>query len=59
VSSIDANTAYKRGWDRSNYYDDSAEDFDKSRARFAAKHGEDLAAAWEQGWSDAAGHSVD
>jgi hypothetical protein len=56
AAAIDANTAYQRGWDRCRYYDDSAPDFEKCRTRFAAKYGEGLAAAWEQGWADAASY---
>jgi len=55
---MDYNTAYRRGWDRSRHYDDSVPDFEKCRARFAAKYGQGWAAAWEQGWLDAASREV-
>ena len=50
---MDAQIAYRRGWERSRYYDDSIEDFDKCRARFEKKWGT-WVFAWEQGWLDAA-----
>jgi hypothetical protein len=53
-TTMTAQLAYRRGWDRSRFYDDSIEDFDKCRARFEKKWGT-WVFAWEQGWLDAAG----
>ena len=49
-----AQLAYQRGWDRSRFYGDSYEDFDKCRARFVKKFGGHCVSSWEEGWADAA-----
>ena len=51
---MDAQTAYRRGWDRCRDRGDSYEEFDKCRARCEKKWGS-FVSAWEQGWADAAG----
>jgi hypothetical protein len=58
MSVVTAQVAYQRGWNRCVYYDDSEPDFEKARARFAAKHGQGLATAWAEGWADAASREV-
>lgn len=51
-------TAYRLGWSRCKFHDDSVAGHEESRTRFIKKHGEAFVSSWENGWLDSASREV-